>query len=83
MSPQREAMRPFGAMNEHQQSRATVAPSGSGHAFASGHRPLCHPLQAAIRLFHHPIPPHPTGRLTASLPARLRVLADSGAYHVP
>lgn len=34
-------------------------------------------------MFHDPIPPHPTGRLAASLPARRGVQADGGAYHVP
>ncbi|TYK74780.1 hypothetical protein FSY45_16770 [Comamonas sp. Z1] len=76
-------MHPFGALNELQQSQATVVPIGSGHAFTSGHQPLCRVLHAAVCFFQYPIPPHPSGRLAASLPAHLRMLADSGAYHVP
>ena len=53
--------------------------------FRSGAKfePLSRQLQPGIRFFHNPIPPHPTGRLAASLPSHRGAQADSGAYHVP
>ena len=46
-------------------------------------RPLSRPLRPGLRFLHDPIPPHPTGRLAASLPVHRGDRADNGAYHVP
>ena len=45
--------------------------------------PLSRRLPPGVRFFHDPIPPRPTGRLAASLPARRSAQASDGAYHVP
>ncbi len=80
--PEGLARSPLG-IEELNNRLATVAPGGSGLAFATGHRPLSRPLQPSLRFLRHPIPPHSTGRLAASLPARRSAPASSGAYHVP